>query len=108
VNPKSGWWGEYDELIMRTAKKIVSENGDCSESTANKILEWLETVKKRVSSPWRPTQEQMEALEYYMAALANNNHREELYKLYKHLSSFNNVKRINIPQELAESISQMK
>lgn len=50
VNPTSGWWSEYDELMMKTTKHAVFENDDCSDGTTNKILEWLETVKKRISS----------------------------------------------------------
>ena len=61
-------WSEEDEVMFRTAKKIIFESDDCSDGTSNKVIDWLKFLKNRV----QPKQEWSEEDEKYLKLAIEN------------------------------------
>ena len=66
-------------------QEIVSDlKRDC-----RKKWDWLESLKDKVvpQKQWKPTEEQIQTLEYYMHALTCNEHKEVLFGLMEQLKA---------------------
>lgn len=76
-------WSEEDEGMKENIEGAL----DCYESMVTedweKEKEWLKSIKDRVS--WKPSEKQMETLEYYMHTLLATEHKEVLFGLYNDL-----------------------
>lgn len=91
LQPKQEW-SEEDEAAFgdlmwcieqaRKSSKDENDMGDIwfAENWVKKRIKFL-----RPKSHWKPSEEQMETLEYYMHVLTCNEHKEILFGLYKQL-----------------------
>lgn len=73
-------WSEEDETNLRRTEYAVMKffGGDCS------LVGWLrKSLKERYN--WKPSDEQMNTLEYYTHTLVCNEHKEILFGLYADL-----------------------
>ena len=73
-------WSEYcciNQLI------VFCENCMVQDSNAKKCASFLKSLKERYT--WKPSEEQMNTLEYYMHTLVCNEHKEVLFGLYADL-----------------------
>jgi len=73
-------WSEEDESMR--IKCIGIFETYCAED-ASRLITWFKSLKDR--STWKPSDRQMNVLEYYMHTLACNEHREILFGLYQDL-----------------------
>ena len=53
------------------------------ENPASESIKWLKSLKGRIT--WKPSEEQMKTLEYYMHTLLATEHKEVLFGLYNDL-----------------------
>jgi hypothetical protein len=75
-------WSEEDEEIIE--KCIEAIRHSCySHFTKIKVEKFLESL--RPHNTWKPSDEQMNTLEYYMHTLVCNEHKEVLFGLYSDL-----------------------
>lgn len=81
--PKNEWSEEDERILLRLIAhfdwhgdtRFTKE--DCQEAT-----NWLKYLRP---NHWKPTEEQMETLEYYMHTLLATEHKEMLFGLYNDL-----------------------
>jgi len=73
-------WSEEDETKLRQVEYACMKfyGGDCSH------IDWLRKVT-RPQKQWKPSDEQINTLEYYMHTLVCNEHKEILFGLYTDL-----------------------
>lgn len=80
-------WSEEDERNLQGIIDEIEANKnnapDYDVATYNRFLSWLKSIKERYS--WKPSEEQMNTLEYYMHTLICNEHKEVLFGLYADL-----------------------
>jgi hypothetical protein len=78
VKPRHKYeWSEEDEKNYNTILKII-QNFDTSAQSANKLSNWLKSLKERYT--WKPSDEQMEALSNALG-LAKSCGEESFYDL---------------------------
>lgn len=79
-------WSEEDEEIYRKCICAMRASA-CGFPEEEKFVEqvdnWFKSLKDRYS--WKPSEEQMNTLEYYMHTLICNEHKEVLFGLYADL-----------------------
>ena len=75
-------WSEDDEKQARQIERIVHNDG-CTQKLQKQIADWFESLKEKYT--WKPSEEQMNTLEYYMHTLICNEHKEVLFGLYADL-----------------------
>lgn len=75
-------WSEEDEKQARQIERIVHNDG-CTQKLQKQIADWFKSLKERCT--WKPNEEQMNTLEYYMHTLICNEHKEVLFGLYADL-----------------------
>lgn len=79
-------WSEEDEEIYRKCICAMRASA-CGFPEEEKFVEqvdnWFKSLKDRYS--WKPSEEQMNTLEYYMHTLICNEHKEVLFGLYEDL-----------------------
>ena len=93
VQPKQEW-SEDDE---RGRKQVVdllegwlsTFKETCYAEDCKCGIAWLKSL--RPQSTWKPTEKQMETLEYYMHTLLSNEHKEVLFGLYNDLKQLKDV-----------------
>lgn len=78
---KPASWSKDDEKQARQIERIAHYG--CTQKSQKKIADWLESLKERYT--WKPSDEQMNTLEYYMHNLICNEHKEVLFGLYADL-----------------------
>ena len=80
---------EEDESRMDNLCHFLEEYGNqyYGHLTLQDTISWLKSLKDRVQSQqeWKPSEEQMATLEYYMHTLPATEHKEELFGLYDDL-----------------------
>lgn len=80
-------WSEEDERNLQGIIDEIEANKnhapDYDVATYNRFLSWLKSIKERYT--WKPSDEQMNTLEYYMHTLICNEHKEVLFGLYEDL-----------------------
>lgn len=74
-------WSEEDEKQARQIERIVHDG--CTQKLQKQIADWFKSLKERCN--WKPSDEQINTLEYYMHALVCNEHKEILFGLYSDL-----------------------
>lgn len=74
-------WSKEDEKQARQIERIVHDG--CTQKLQKQIADWFESLKERYT--WKPSEEQMNTLEYYMHTLICNEHKEVLFGLYADL-----------------------
>ena len=74
-------WSKEDEKQARQIERIVHYG--CTQKLQKQIADWFESLKERYA--WKPSEEQMNTLEYYMHTLICNEHKEVLFGLYADL-----------------------
>ena len=83
--------GNIRSIIEKYAfsQSAVDVNGDLCEKEYIDADYWLKSLKERVQlqpqKQWKPSDEQMNTLEYYMYTLVCNEHKEILFGLYSDL-----------------------
>ena len=82
VEKKPAAWSKEDEKQARQIERIVHDDG-CTQKLQKQIADWFESLKERYT--WKPSEEQMNTLEYYMHTLICNEHKEVLFGLYADL-----------------------
>ena len=82
VEKKPAAWSKEDEKQARQIERIVHDDG-CTQKLQKQIADWFESLKERYT--WKPSEEQMNTLEYYMHTLVCNEHKEVLFGLYADL-----------------------
>ena len=79
-------WSEEDEEIYRKCICAMRASA-CGFPEEEKFVEqvdnWFKSIKDRYY--WKPSEEQMNTLEYYMHTLVCNEHKEVLFGLYEDL-----------------------
>lgn len=79
-------WSEEDEEIYRKCICAMRASA-CGFPEEEKFVEqvdnWFKSLKERYT--WKPSEEQMNTLEYYMHTLICNEHKEVLFGLYADL-----------------------
>ena len=86
VEQKPAWSEKDNEHVNSLLKRL---DGLCrKEFTTTRFAinddeNWLESLKERYT--WKPSEEQMNTLEYYMHTLVCNEHKEVLFGLYADL-----------------------
>ena len=86
IEQKPAWSEEDERNLQGIIDEIeVSKNDapDYDVATYNRFLSWLKSIKERYT--WKPSEEQMNTLEYYMHTLVCNEHKEVLFGLYADL-----------------------
>ena len=78
---KHAAWSKEDEKQARQIERIVHDG--CTQKLQKQIADWFESLKERYT--WKPSEEQMNTLEYYMHTLVCNEHKEVLFGLYADL-----------------------
>lgn len=63
---KESSWNEEDEKNYRMLQKIICDSG-ITAKMANKLSDWLKSIKERYT--WKPSDEQMDALETATSSL---------------------------------------
>lgn len=85
---KPAEWSEEIEAAISLLKHIAEEQEkDYCPHNANalrKAAQYLESI--RPQNTWKPSEEQMDTLEYYMHTLICNEHKEVLFGLYADLN----------------------
>ena len=81
VEQKPAAWSKEDEKQARQIERIVHDG--CTQKLQKQIADWFESLKERYT--WKPSEEQMNTLEYYMHTLICNEHKEVLFGLYADL-----------------------
>lgn len=81
IEQKPASWSKYDEKQARQIERIVHDG--CTQKLQKQIADWFESLKERYT--WKPSEEQMNTLEYYMHTLICNEHKEVLFGLYADL-----------------------
>lgn len=81
IEQKSAAWSKEDEKQARQIERIVHDG--CTQKLQKQIADWFKSLKDRYS--WKPSEEQMNTLEYYMHTLICNEHKEVLFGLYADL-----------------------
>lgn len=80
-------WSEEDERNLQGIIDEIEANKnhapDYDVATYNRFLSWLKSIKERYT--WKPSDEQIDTLEYYMHNLICNEHKEVLFGLYADL-----------------------
>ena len=82
VEQKPAAWSKEDEKQARQIERIVHDG--CTQKLQKQIADWFESLKERYT--WKPSEEQMNTLEYYMHTLVCNEHKEVLFGLYADLN----------------------
>ena len=77
-------WGEDDEKQIRQIERIVKDSGGTLK-LQEKIHNWLNSL--RPQKRWKPMEEQIQTLEYYMHTLTCNEHKEVLFGLMEQLKA---------------------
>lgn len=81
IEQKPAAWSKEDEKQARQIERIVHDG--CTQKLQKQIADWFESLKERYT--WKPSEEQMNTLEYYMHTLVCNEHKEVLFGLYADL-----------------------
>jgi hypothetical protein len=83
---KPAEWSEEDEKISSAIIKRLSGSDALSVSLSSAIS-WVGNIKDRVQlqNQWKPSDRQINVLEYYMYNLVCNEHKEILFGLYTDL-----------------------
>ena len=79
-------WSEEDEEIYRKcicAMRASACGFPEEEKFVEQVNNWFKSLKDRYS--WKPSEEQMNTLEYYMHTIVCNEHKEVLFGLYADL-----------------------
>ena len=83
-------WSEEDEDVINHllaicdgAKRYRQQFAGCLQEDITKYQTWLKSLKERYA--WKPSDEQMVTLEYYMHTLVCNSYKETLFSLYQDL-----------------------
>lgn len=74
---------EWSEECCINQLIVFCENCMVQDSNAKKCASFLKSLKERYT--WKPSEEQMNTLEYYMHTLICNEHKEVLFGLYEDL-----------------------
>ena len=86
IEQKPASWSKEDEEIYRKCICAMRASA-CGFPEEEKFVEqvdnWFKSLKYRYS--WKPSEEQMNTLEYYMHTLICNEHKEVLFGLYADL-----------------------
>ena len=86
IEQKPASWSKEDEEIYRKCICAMRSSA-CGFPEEEKFVEqvdnWFKSLKYRYS--WKPSEEQMNTLEYYMHTLICNEHKEVLFGLYADL-----------------------
>ena len=86
IEHKPAWSEKDNEHVNSLLKRL---DGFCrTEFTTTRFAinedeNWLELLKEKYT--WKPSEEQMNTLEYYMHTLVCNEHKEVLFGLYADL-----------------------
>ena len=80
---KQDWSEENEEIIEKCIGAI--RHSCYSHSTKIKVVKFLESL--RPQKQWKPSEEQIQTLEYYMHALTCNEHKEVLFGLMEQLKA---------------------
>ena len=86
MNKKPAWSEEDERNLQGIIDEIEANKNDAPDydvATYNRFLSWLKSLKERYT--WKPSEEQMNTLEYYMHTLVCNEHKEVLFGLYADL-----------------------
>jgi hypothetical protein len=75
-------WCEGDEYCIHQLI-VFCENCMVQDDGAKRCAQWLKSLKERYA--WKPSDEQMNTLEYYMHNLVCTKHKEILFGLYSDL-----------------------
>lgn len=81
IEQKPAAWSKEDEKQARQIERIVHDG--CTQKLQKQIADWFESLKERYT--WKPSEEQMNTLEYYMHTIICNEHKEVLFGLYADL-----------------------
>ena len=79
-------WSEEDEKCLRLSTDIIDSAlraGFCVQLDRDRCVDWIKSIRHQLQ--WKPSEEQMETLEYYMHTLFATNHKEVLFGLYNDL-----------------------
>lgn len=89
VQPKQEWSEEDKEMIIRICQKLYDYprvKSPFDDESFNEAQEEVQFIKSLgPNSEWKPTREQLVALEYYMHTLLSTEHKEVLFGLYNDL-----------------------
>lgn len=85
VEKMSDDWSEKDDVTLIETIKLLKDPSlyVACPNLKEEVINWLKNLKPQ--STWKPSNEQMVALEYYMHALVCNEHKEILFGLYADL-----------------------
>lgn len=79
-------WSEEDEVMFRTARKIIFESDDCSEGTSYKVIDWLKSLKPQYH--WKPEGQQLCCLRHMIdVSTVDKIDRQIVIDLYEQLKS---------------------
>jgi hypothetical protein len=78
-------WSKEDERMYRGLHNLIYSTPYCD--SRKELSDWLESLRYKIGSQkyWKPSDEQMNTLEYYMHTLVCDEHKEILFGLYADL-----------------------
>jgi hypothetical protein len=87
VLPQNPAWSEEDEKISKAIIKRIGGESDALSVSLSSAISWVGNIKDRVQlqNQWKPSDRQINVLEYYMYNLVCNEHKEILFGLYTDL-----------------------
>ena len=80
---KPAAWSEEDEILLKLSLENLTELKDRFGEYYGRVgscIDWLKSLKDKYT--WKPSDEQMVTLEYYMHTLVCNSYKETLFSLY--------------------------
>jgi hypothetical protein len=80
-------WSEEDEEISEAIIKRIKGESEALSVSLSSAISWVGNIKDRVQlqNQWKPSDRQINVLEYYMYNLVCNEHKEILFGLYTDL-----------------------
>jgi len=75
-------WSEEDEKQIRQIERIV-KNAGCTSKLQEKIHNWLKSLRPS----WKPSEEQMRALNYFIKLWGNSDDQLEYTKIFNTVKS---------------------
>ena len=83
IEQKPAAWSKEDENIIVKIKTKIAQCNGFNKKNREEVFSLIDSL--RPQSTWKPSDEQMNTLEYYMHTLICNEHKEVLFGLYADL-----------------------
>ena len=83
IEQKPAAWSKEDENIIVKIKTKIAQCNGFNKNNREEVFSLIDSLRPHPT--WKPSEEQMNTLEYYMHTLICNEHKEVLFGLYADL-----------------------